>query len=260
MKAFHNDIKIKAKYVNRVMAHAKADRLTQGIGWRNGKGCAVGCTLENYDHKQYETELGIPEWLARLEDGLFEGMEKKYAMKWPSAFLKAIPVGANLARVRKQYVIYLIKENINILESLLTGAKEFKNVARAIHASRAVNIKMIKALRKGKVPAAISASALRAKNNAMSAGSFTFDSSARAAADAAVWAAAVATPADRFPEYTSYCSAVVSAYAASSITYAGIGNGSEQARKAAEAAYSAAHKAANLKHARKLIELLKECK
>lgn len=40
MKAFHSDKEIKKKYVNRVMAHQKADRIVQGIGWKNGKGCA----------------------------------------------------------------------------------------------------------------------------------------------------------------------------------------------------------------------------
>jgi len=58
--AYHGNPKIKEKYLKRVKAHAKADRLIQGIGWENGKGCAVGCTLEAYDHAAYETELGIP--------------------------------------------------------------------------------------------------------------------------------------------------------------------------------------------------------
>ena len=49
MQAYHNDIKIKEKYVCRMKAHKSADRLVQGTGWDGGKGCAVGCTLENYE-------------------------------------------------------------------------------------------------------------------------------------------------------------------------------------------------------------------
>jgi len=93
MKTFHGDKKIKAKYLKRLKAHAKADEIIQGTGWKNGKGCAVGCTLENYEHKQYEVELGIPEWLAYLEDKIFEGLQKEDAMKFPVQFLSAVPVG-----------------------------------------------------------------------------------------------------------------------------------------------------------------------
>lgn len=77
LQSFHNDIAIKQKYLDRVIAHRKADNIIRGQGWSNGKGCAVGCTLENYDHAQYPIELGIPEWLARVEDTLFEGMTEK---------------------------------------------------------------------------------------------------------------------------------------------------------------------------------------
>ena len=93
METFHGDKKIKAKYLKRLKAHAKADEIIQGTGWKNGKGCAVGCTLENYKHRQYEVELGIPEWLAYLEDRIFEGLQKEDAMKFPVQFLSAVPVG-----------------------------------------------------------------------------------------------------------------------------------------------------------------------
>ena len=86
MQAFHNDEKIKQKYLNRVKQHRLADQLVQGIAWENGKGCAIGCTLESYNHKQYEKELGIPEWLARVEDKIFEGLNKDDAQAWPEQF------------------------------------------------------------------------------------------------------------------------------------------------------------------------------
>ena len=50
LRAFRNDPKLKAKYLERVMAHEKADEIIQGIYWQDGKGCAVGCTLE-YDNR-----------------------------------------------------------------------------------------------------------------------------------------------------------------------------------------------------------------
>lgn len=90
LRAFHNDQRIKDKFLARLKSHRAADELVKGIGWENGKGCAVGCTLDAYDHSLYPTELGLPEWLAGLEDAIFEGLPNAKAMAWPEQFLKAI--------------------------------------------------------------------------------------------------------------------------------------------------------------------------
>ncbi len=112
MIAFHNDKKIKTKYLNRVVAHRKADELVKGNYWQNGKGCAVGCTIHGSSHKAYETELGIPEWLARLEDRTFENLSDKDAMVWPEKFLKAIPVGVDLEQVKRPFLIFIVEESL----------------------------------------------------------------------------------------------------------------------------------------------------
>jgi hypothetical protein len=108
MLAYHSDRKIKEKYLRRVLAHAKADRLVQGVAWENGRGCAIGCTLEAYDHGRYETELGIPRIIARLEDGLFERLPKADAMKWPAQVLSAIKPGADLSGVWPKFAHWLM--------------------------------------------------------------------------------------------------------------------------------------------------------
>ena len=104
--AFHGDSKIKEKYIKRVKAHAKADAIVKGIYWEDGKGCAVGCTIEGSNHSKYEKELGIPEILAHLEDGLFEEMANEDAKKFPLKFLQAIPVGTDLSMVFTKFVIW----------------------------------------------------------------------------------------------------------------------------------------------------------
>ena len=68
MLTFHNDSKIKAKYIARVKAHTKADKIVKGQYWQNGVGCAVGCTIEGSDHTLYEKELGIPKEIAYMEE------------------------------------------------------------------------------------------------------------------------------------------------------------------------------------------------
>jgi len=89
MRAFHNDEAIKLKYVNRMKEHIRLDNLVHGQGWESGKGCAVGCTLENYDHAQYPIELEVPEWLAKLEDIIFENMSLEKSKTWPLLFFRS---------------------------------------------------------------------------------------------------------------------------------------------------------------------------
>ena len=119
LRAFHDDPAIKAKYIARVEAHRAADELIRGVGWENGRGCAIGCTLDAYDHSRYPIELGLPEWFARLEDAIFEGLPVERAMRWPSDVLRAIPVGAaiddelrdELAALRLERLLPSLSEN-----------------------------------------------------------------------------------------------------------------------------------------------------
>lgn len=110
MLTFNNDPKVKDFYIDRLKAHQQADEIIQGTGWEKGKGCAVGCTLNKYDHKAYETELGIPRILAKLEDKIFEGMSNEQAKLFPLQFLTAVPVGVDLKDVYKKFFIWLLTD------------------------------------------------------------------------------------------------------------------------------------------------------
>ena len=101
LKAFHGQQEVKDEYIARIKKHQKLDNLVQNYGyWDGGRGCAVGCTLEvNADpHEQYPIELGLPIWLAHMEDHLFETLPLEDAKQWPLQFLEAIPVGAEVGQ------------------------------------------------------------------------------------------------------------------------------------------------------------------
>src|SRR6185369_13133926 len=90
--AFHGKAPIKRKYLRRVAAHRKADEIKSGFYWEDGMGCGIGCTIHSGNHAAYETELGIPQVLARLEDRLFESLyqfDPPAAKAWPERFLQA---------------------------------------------------------------------------------------------------------------------------------------------------------------------------
>jgi len=108
--AYHNNPKIKEKYLARVRAHVKADQLVHGQYWEDGKGCAVGCTIHSGYHQAYEIELGIPRILAHLEDRIFESLPNGQAQQWPEQFLQAIPVGADLSSVWPRFAIWMLTD------------------------------------------------------------------------------------------------------------------------------------------------------
>jgi hypothetical protein len=114
--AFHGDAKIKREYLSRIRAHRKADDIISGQYWEmhgeRMKGCAVGCTLHSSNHAAYETELGIPRVLARIEDRLFEGLwstgNRETAKEWPLRFLSAARTGADLSMVWPRFAHWLL--------------------------------------------------------------------------------------------------------------------------------------------------------
>jgi hypothetical protein len=125
MQAYHNDPTIKARYVERVRSHYILDQIVQGRYWQYGKGCAVGCTIHSSEHDRYETELGIPLVLARLQDRLFEGMSSEEAKTFPLAFLEAIPVGGDLAPVLDRFLLWLlINEESGVIRFATPQGKE----------------------------------------------------------------------------------------------------------------------------------------
>jgi len=84
------EAKIKEKYLARLRSLMPPRDFMVLIA--AGKGCAVGCTIHSSKHSDYELELGLPSWLAYLEDGIFE------VFKWGSQRVshqvsEAIPVG-----------------------------------------------------------------------------------------------------------------------------------------------------------------------
>ena len=118
MRAFHGDPAIKAKYLDRVRMHAAADEIIKDKYWENGKGCAVGCTIHSSVHEKYQDLLGIPVSLALLEDLIFENLPNAEAKLFPSQFLEAIPVGADLKTTSFRFSAFLLNENMDRVRGL----------------------------------------------------------------------------------------------------------------------------------------------
>ncbi len=245
MQAFHNDPKVKATYLKRVRAHAKADEIVKGQYWNDGKGCAVGCTIHGQNHAQYETELGIPEWLARVEDTLFEGMSNARAKKWPAQFLAAIKPGVDLEKSKKPFLIFLLKSTLKSMKKTKFNKTKFPDVQKAIEGSEAAIKEMIHCLTEG-----LDTSAAR---SAASAAASAADSAARSAARSA--ASAAASAAD------SAWSAASAATAAWSAAWSAASAADSAARSAAESAAEYAARSAPFdQYGDELLKILKAIK
>jgi hypothetical protein len=122
--AYMNDPQLKADIVEEIAKHRAADQIVKGhYGRINGKwtGCAVGCSIRSLnlrrglklptdDHDIYETYLGIPRHLAKLEDIIFERLPDGRYLDWPGQFADAIRPGADLSMVWAQFALWMLTD------------------------------------------------------------------------------------------------------------------------------------------------------
>ncbi len=257
MIAFHGDPKLKKMMVEEIKWHQKQDKIVQGSYALNGKFCAVGCSIESLnrklgktynhsDHSVYEEALGIPRIIAKLEDRLFERLEKEDALKFPLQFIKAVPVGADLSMVWPKFALWLlVDKKVGVIKFAKKDQtkKSIQNVADLYQ--RKINGEKIDVNQWLEVKNA----AYAAADAAYAAADAADDAAAAAAADAAdAYAAADADAADAD---AADADAADAAYAAADAADAAA------AAAAADAAAAARKKVRKLQ-AKKLLELLKE--
>jgi hypothetical protein len=119
---FHEDPKLKEQLLVRIGAHEQADAIAKGAyeKWNGGvKRCAVGCSLRDLAergdepedwHQAMEDILGVPAWLARLEDTVFEHLPDELAKGWPRRFSEAVPVGVSLEGLADRLAVRRLRE------------------------------------------------------------------------------------------------------------------------------------------------------
>ncbi|HOA79914.1 MAG TPA: hypothetical protein PKK61_02470, partial [Defluviitaleaceae bacterium] len=144
-------------------------------------------------------ELGIPEWLAHIQDSLFEGLPIGDNSQFAVDFLESIPVGVNLESVKWKFCAFLMRENIERVLSFSDMSCSIRD--KSLSAIRAVLALHEKAIEIGdfyynsdECAAARSAAefAAAARSAAASAAWSAAASAAWSAAESAAWSAAKA--------------------------------------------------------------------
>ena len=127
MLSYHNDENLKALVVAEMKKHQEQDQFIKGTYNNQNikfKGCAVGCTIDSVnkilrksyktcEHKVFEEALGIPEWLARLQDSFFEYLPVGDNSQFAVDFISAVPTGVNLEPVKWKFCSFILKEGID---------------------------------------------------------------------------------------------------------------------------------------------------
>lgn len=122
MLAYSHPIVTRKAFLAELQRHADADQIVQGQYWKDGRGCAVGCSLHSIsrlipnpqvacsDHNKLAEIIGFPPQLAHLEDTIFEGLPVNLARQWPMRFSNAIRQNADLSNVWPQFATWMLRK------------------------------------------------------------------------------------------------------------------------------------------------------
>ena len=117
MLSFFGEPCLKQAVVARVKEHQLLDQIIQGTYWDGTRGCAIGCVLHSGDHMAYETQLGLPVFLAYMDEHIFERLPLEEAKGWPLRFIEAVPVGVDLELVFPRFMHWLLSDPHGMRES-----------------------------------------------------------------------------------------------------------------------------------------------
>jgi len=110
--AYHGRAQLKAHYLGKAEFHEWIDAFEKGLYWdpQVRRGCAVGCWSQDPTggHAALAADMGVPEELLRLADGLFEALPDPAFKHWPGRFAQAIAPGADLGGVWAQLLQWML--------------------------------------------------------------------------------------------------------------------------------------------------------
>jgi hypothetical protein len=136
MLSFFGESCLKESVVARVKEHQRLDQIVQGTYWDGARGCAIGCVLHSGEHMAYETQLGLPVFLAYLDEHIFESLPPKEAVLWPLRFIEAVPVGADLEMVFPRFMHWLLSDPCGIRQHANTQTLQIIDALVTMYAKR----------------------------------------------------------------------------------------------------------------------------
>ena len=180
MLSFFGEQALKDAVVERIKEHQRLDQIVQGIYWDGAKGCGIGCVLHSDEHMAFERQLGLPVFLAYMDEHIFESLPKEDAKYWPLRFIEAVPVGVDLELVFPRFMHWVLTDPDGLVKHANAHAKVIINDVATMYARRIEGIPFDRA-------------AAWAAETAAWAAAWAARAAARAAAWEAAWEAARAS-------------------------------------------------------------------
>ena len=110
MLSFFGEQCLRDAVVERVREHQRLDQIAQQIYWDGSKGCSIGCVLHSGEHLDFERQLGLPVFLAYMDEHIFDRLSLDEAKGWPLRFIEAVPVGVDLELVFPRFMHWLLSD------------------------------------------------------------------------------------------------------------------------------------------------------
>ena len=83
------------------------------------------------DIDDIETRLGIPRVLVYLQDAIFDELPTKVAIDWSIRFMSAIPVGANLSGIWREFAVWLLIDPIDgVIQYTTPGTEAYEVIIK----------------------------------------------------------------------------------------------------------------------------------
>lgn len=129
----------KAKYLKLAKTHRDADRFIQGKWIDEGKdekgmhrGCFYGCLMQSDNDVLTSASqvLGLPEWIVRVSEKIFEGLPKEKAVEFPVKLFEAMPTTINTEQVWKDWNYTILMDKKRGQYKYCGSNKECKKVVK----------------------------------------------------------------------------------------------------------------------------------
>lgn len=120
IKSFHSDNKIKEKYLDILQKKYESGGFAKSGLKEYGISVFDAIFFPEDKKSLFETELGLPKWLAHLEDQIGSRIPNSYGTDYPIKFLNAIPVGIHREKLQSVYHKFCVF----ILENVCKGTDD----------------------------------------------------------------------------------------------------------------------------------------
>lgn len=136
LNAYQSNPAVRDTILARLRLHADGKRLAPGpLAWTGDKGSLVGCLLESDDPAQWESTLGLPQWLATAADGLAaQQRSPEHALDFGVELLNAIAPGADVSAAGSAVILNLLADVTEFVAQSTEVPAELKQALQQVEA------------------------------------------------------------------------------------------------------------------------------